>query len=244
MFSRSDAFPLSLGLVLIGGWAVVTCPCAVVYAVKFNIWAESPRDYTDILLSMKHFPNLTLYDFARGLATHANQRVPGTFRPHGGRLLEPTESNIAEANAGELTVNLPWLHNKKKLPDQEGHPLTGSSDHYALYDRFHEDNTKDKSDVLRKIELSPEICGWVNSQTAEQLFSGMRQNNHFLNMMTPSSHVFLMRNILHHYNQNKNAATMDKLKRTFGQEVTLNSYGQAVLDMYLKWHKCCLYAFT
>ncbi|KAF1381189.1 hypothetical protein PFLUV_G00150970 [Perca fluviatilis] len=25
-----------------GGWAVVTCPCAVVYTVKFNIRAESP----------------------------------------------------------------------------------------------------------------------------------------------------------------------------------------------------------
>ncbi|KAF1395671.1 hypothetical protein PFLUV_G00014040 [Perca fluviatilis] len=43
-----------------GGWAVVTCPCAVVYAAKFNIRAESPRDYTDILLSLKHFINVTL----------------------------------------------------------------------------------------------------------------------------------------------------------------------------------------
>ncbi|CAG6021997.1 unnamed protein product, partial [Menidia menidia] len=48
-------------------------------------------------------------------------------------------------------------------------------------------------------------------------------------MMTPSSHVFLMRNILHHYNCLKNAAVMDNLKKSLGQEVTLNSYGQAVL---------------
>ncbi|KAM9700009.1 HMG domain-containing protein 3-like [Menidia menidia] len=212
-----------------GGWAVVTCPCAVVYAVKFNIRAESPRDYADILLSFKHFPNITLYDFARGLATHTNQRVPETFRPHGGRLCEPSDGNIAQAAQGELKVNLPWLKQKQKVPDPDGHPLTGSSAHYALYDRFHEDNTKDKRDVLRKMELSPEICGWVNSQTAEQLFSGMRRNNHFLNMMTPSSHVFLMRNILHHYNCFKNAAVMDNLKKSLGQEVTLNSYGQAVL---------------
>ncbi|XP_015251326.1 PREDICTED: uncharacterized protein LOC107098268 [Cyprinodon variegatus] len=210
-----------------GGWAVVTCPCAVVYAVKFNIRAESPRDYADILLSFKHFPNITLYDFARGLATHTNQRVPQTFWPHGGRLCEATDGNIAQAAKGELKVNLPWL--KHKVPDPDGHPLTGSSAHYALYDCFHEDNTKDKRDVLRKVELCPEICGWVNSQTAEQLFSGMRRNNHFLNMMTPSSHVFLMRNILHHYNCLKNAAVMDNLKNTLGQEVTLNSYGQAVL---------------
>lgn len=188
---------------------MVTCACAVVYAVKFNIRAESPRDYTDILLSLKHFPNITLYNFARGLATHANHRVPETFHPHGGRLLEPTENNIAQATTGDLKVNLPWIHNNKKVSDPDGHPRTGSSARYALYDRFHEDNTKDKSDVLRKMEQVPEICGWVNSQTAEQLFSGMTRNNHFLNMMTPSSHVFLMRNILHYYNHNKNAVTME-----------------------------------
>ncbi|CAG5927893.1 unnamed protein product, partial [Menidia menidia] len=96
------------------------------------------------------------------------------------------------------------------------------------------------------MELSPEICGWVNSQTAEQLFSGMRRNNNFLNMMTPSSHVFLMRNILHHYNCFKNAAVMDNLKKSLGQEVTLNSYGQAVLGMHAMWaslcgsHDCCI----
>ncbi|XP_073714112.1 HMG domain-containing protein 3-like [Misgurnus anguillicaudatus] len=66
-----------------GGWAVVTCPCAVVYGVKFNIRAESPRDFTDLLFSMKHFPNISLYDFARGLATHTNIRKPETFHPYG-----------------------------------------------------------------------------------------------------------------------------------------------------------------
>lgn len=130
---------------------------------KSNIRAEGPRNYADILLSFKHFPNITLYDFARGLATHTNQRVPQTFWPHGGRLCEATDGNIAQAAEGELKVNLPWL--KHKVPDPDGHPLTGSSAHYALYDRFHEDNTKDKRDVLRKVELCPEICG-SDSRTA------------------------------------------------------------------------------
>ncbi|CAG6021998.1 unnamed protein product, partial [Menidia menidia] len=142
-----------------GGWAVVTCPCAVVYAVKFNIRAESPRDYADILLSFKHCPNITLYDFARGLATHTNQRVPETFRPHGSRLCEPTDGNIAQAAEGELKVNFPWLKHKQKVPDPDGHPLTGSSAHYALYDRFHEDNTKDKRDVEKWNFLQRSVAG-------------------------------------------------------------------------------------
>ncbi|XP_078018218.1 uncharacterized protein LOC117262505 [Epinephelus lanceolatus] len=215
-----------------GGWAVVTCPCAVVYGVKFNLRAESPRDFADLLLSMKHFPNVTLYDFARGLATHTNIREPQSlpFSPHEGRLMDATEENIRLASAGHAKVSLPWLATKKPVPDEGGHPLTGSSEHYALYDRFHEANTKDKKDVLRKIELVPELCGWVNSQCAEQLFGGMRKNNHFLNMMTPSSHIFLMRNILHHYNNRCNAKRIDDMKKTLGSglEIQLNSNGQTV----------------
>ncbi|KAM9752062.1 uncharacterized protein ACNS7B_008700 isoform 2-T3 [Menidia menidia] len=214
-----------------GGWAVVTCPCAVVYAVKFNLRAESPRDFIDLLLSMKHFPNITLYDFARGLATHANTRLPGTFRPHDGRLLEPTLTNISLASSGQVKANLPWLAQKKEVPDFNGHPITGSSERYALYDRFHEANTKDARDVLRRVDLAQELCGWLNSQCAEQLFSGMRKNNYFLNMMTPSSHVFLMRNILHHYNTAKNLATIENMKKMLGvgYDIGFNSYGQTVL---------------
>lgn len=73
-------------------------------------------------------------------------------------------------------MNLPWLLNKKKVPDPEGHPLTGSSARYTLYDRFHEDNTKDKSDALRKMELLRSVAGSTARQPnsffeAEQLLS-------------------------------------------------------------------------
>ncbi|XP_049333211.1 uncharacterized protein LOC125801123 [Astyanax mexicanus] len=207
-----------------GGWAVVTCPCAIVYAVKFNLRAESPRDFADILLSMTHFPNLTLYDFARGLATHTNLREP--------------ESMLA--SAGQIKVSLPWLTSKKVVPDENGHPLTGSSEHYALYDRFHEANTKDKKDALRKIELIPEVCGWVNSQCAEQLFAGMRKNNHFLNMMTPTSHIFLVRNILHHYNNARNTKTLEEMKKALhvGMEIEFNSRGQTVMEQQQRPLEC------
>ncbi|KAK0131592.1 hypothetical protein N1851_033697 [Merluccius polli] len=158
-----------------GGWAVVTCPCGIIYGVKFNLRAESPRDFTDILMSMAHLPNVCLYDFARGLASHANGRQPLTFSPNEGRLLPSTEENVKGALEGRARVSLPWLLTKKAVPDKDGHPVTGSSEHYALYDRFHESNTKDPRDSLRKVELVPELRGWVNSQCAEQLFSGMRK---------------------------------------------------------------------
>lgn len=96
-------------------------------------------------------------------------------------------------------------------------------------------NTKDPKDVLRKVELVPELRGWANSQCAEQLFSGLRKNNHFLDMMSLSSHIFLMKNILHHYNNGCNAKTKENMKKTLGSalQIQLNSSGQTVLGMYV-----------
>ncbi|XP_073787637.1 uncharacterized protein si:dkey-3n22.9 isoform X2 [Danio rerio] len=216
-----------------GGWAAVMCPCAVVYSIKFNLRAESPRDYADMLLSWKHFPNIAIYDFARGLATHTNLREPEKmpFSPHEGRLAEATTDNLQLAGEGKLKVSLPWLKTKKTDSDTNCHPITGSSDHYTLYDIFHERNTKDARDALRRIGLVPELAGWVNSQCAEQLFADMRKNNYFLNTLTPSQHIFMMRNILQHYNTNCNIKTKASIQKVVGKDVQLqlDHNGQIVM---------------
>lgn len=218
------------------------CPCAVVYSIKFNLRAESPRDYADILLSWKHFPNIAIYDFARGLATHTNLREPESlpFSPHEGRLAEASNENLQLAAKGRLKVNLPWLKSKKMDADANCHPLTGSSDHYTLYDVFHERNTKDPRDILRRIALVPELAGWVNSQCAEQLFADMRKNNYFLNTHTPSEHIFMMRNILHHYNTKCNNKTEASIRKVVGKDVhlQLDHNGQIVMGNII-----CLHSF-
>ncbi|XP_030279056.1 HMG domain-containing protein 3-like isoform X2 [Sparus aurata] len=214
-----------------GGWAVITCPCGVVYSVKFNLRAESPRDFVDLLLSWKHFPKVSVYDYARGLALHANHRQPGIFAPFQGRLLDPTPENVKQASEGKVHVNMPWLKLPKMPADKDGHPLTGSSQHFALNDVFHQGNSKDQREVLRKLELVPELTGLINSQCVEQLFSGMRKNNYFLNVTTPSTHIFLQRNILHHYNIARN----QKMKRQYSKIVPpdvamqCDSHGRIVL---------------
>ncbi|XP_030231361.1 uncharacterized protein LOC115557583 isoform X3 [Gadus morhua] len=214
-----------------GGWAVITCPCGVVFSVKFNLRAESPRDFVDLLLSWKHLPNVAVYDYARGLALHANRRQPGIFAPFQGRLLDPTPENVKQASEGKVHVNLPWLKFKKKPADKDGHPLTGSSQHFALNDVFHQGNSKDQWEVLRKLELVPELAGLINSQCAEQLFSGMRKKNYFLNQTTPSTHIFLQRNILHHYNMARNQKIKNQYSKIVPPDVSLqfDSYGRVVL---------------
>ncbi|XP_065132856.1 uncharacterized protein [Paramisgurnus dabryanus] len=214
-----------------GGWAVIMCPCGIVYSIKCNIRAESPRDFTDMLLSWKYLPNVVIYDFARGLATHMNLREPERlpFSPFEGRLKAPTPENIALAKEGKLKVSLPWLKCKKVVPDCDGHPITGSAEHYALYDRFHEDNTKDARDALRKLGLVPQLAGVVNSQVAEQLFAKMKKNNYYLNMALPTTHLFLMRNIIHHYNCQKNKQRLGNIKKAFDTKIAMNIHSQAVL---------------
>ncbi|XP_058504276.1 uncharacterized protein LOC131471639 [Solea solea] len=180
-----------------GGWAVIMCPCGVVSSVKFNIRAESPQDYADMLLSFKHLPNVVM----------ASPQI------------------LDSAKKGEMEKKLPWVNLRKRPADINAHPDTGSADHYALYDTFHEANMKDLKDCLRKVGLVPEICGWVNSQTAEQLFSKMRKNNHFLSMMSPGSHVFLMRCMIHHHNLTINEKTLTDLQEISTEDIATDRAG-------------------
>lgn len=106
-------------------------------------------------------------------------------------MAEPTDDNLRFAAKGRLKVKLPWLKSKNMNTDANCHPITGSSDHYAFYDVFHERNTKGPRDALRRLALILELAGWVNSQCAEQLFANMRKNNYFMNTLTLSEHIFI-----------------------------------------------------
>ena len=100
------------------------------YALKFVVRAESPRDYVDVLLSMKYQPNVVLIDMAHMVAVHGNHRKPGMFSPYEGRVAPATEANIKAAQEGKLTVDMPWLIDsyRDSAPNRyqsPTHPLTG-----------------------------------------------------------------------------------------------------------------------
>lgn len=77
-----------------GGWASGSCPHLVIYCLKFVLRGESPRDYADILRSLKYPPNINISDIPHRFARHTNNTVPGFFNPNDGRLFPPNESNI------------------------------------------------------------------------------------------------------------------------------------------------------
>lgn len=88
--------------------------------------------------------------------------------------------------------------------------------------------------MLRRIQIVPELQGTLNSQVAEQLFASLRKNNYFLNNMGPSAHIFLMRNILEHKNNQQNEKMLKRQLRKGLQlqklhSATLSDLGQVIL---------------
>ena len=77
-----------------GGWVSATCPHGIVYALKFVLLAESPCDYVDLILSMKHQPNIVINDIANLVVAHGNQRKFQMFSPYKGMVAENTEENV------------------------------------------------------------------------------------------------------------------------------------------------------
>ena len=63
----------------------------------------------------------------------------------------------------------------------------------------------------------------------------MRKNNNFLNQTTPSTHIFLQRKILHHYNLARNQKIKNQYSKIVPPDVSLqfDSHGRVVLGMGL-----------
>lgn len=177
-----------------GGQSVIVCLHGIVYSVKFNLRAQIPRDWTDLLLLQKHFPSFSVYYVAHGSAAHANLPVPVNppFQPHEGRIADLTKENADATICQKFKVHLPWLFQRLQHPEgdqalNQKPFIKGSSQHYVLYDKFQQSNTKDEG-------LIPELQGIVRLQS---IFAALPKNNFYLINMGPSSHIFLMHIIEH-----------------------------------------------
>ena len=123
----------------------------MIYALKFVLRAESPRDYIDILLSMKHQPNIVISVVAKRPAAHGNIRQPDMFWPFRGMVAEPTEENINAARDGMLDFFFYWLHN----PAQKSKSAEPT--------RAHPGNVRKEEKVLRRMDKVVQLRGHVNS---------------------------------------------------------------------------------
>lgn len=220
-----------------GGWVSGACEHGVVYALKFVLRSESPRDFVDLLLSMKHQPTVVILDMAHMVVAHGNKRKKDMFSPFKGMVVDSTAENIKRAENGEIGISLPCLGKRsveqkeqKEQANKELHPITGSSRHLCLFDRFHEKNSKAEQEILRRVRLVKELKGTINTQLEEQLYSTYKYDSRFLNKMQPINHVFLFRSIIDNYNSSKNAVLIEELKRSFRHELMIDENGSVLID--------------
>lgn len=219
----SDYNSIILLVILSGGWLSASCPHNIVYAVKFVLRAEGPRDYIDILLSMEHQPTIVIVDMAHMVVAHGKHRKPGMFAPFDGRLVEATTENIEKAEANRLNVEMPWITdgwNEQPMPINRDHqytiaphPITGQFDHYCLFDTFHEGNTTQRKEVLRRTKFVPQLSGLINTQAEEQLYSAYTRDCYFMDRMSSTNHIFILRSNLDIRNERLNNRAEAKIRK-------------------------------
>lgn len=212
------------------------------YALKFLLRAESPRDYVDILLSLQHQPTVTLVDMAHMVAAHGNARISGMFQPHQGRVAEATASNVQAAREHSLSIPMPWLHRSCFMTQEQvqvaddhnyvttTHPITGVSARYCLFDKLHEGNTTKEIEVLRKTKYVPELNGMINTESEEQLHNALGRDRYFMNNMSAVRHIFLFRSNIDHRNIRLNKAATERLQKELVCSTTIDALGRAVAE--------------
>ena len=192
-----------------GGFLFGLCEHGIVYYCKFLVRGEGSRDVLDAVLSFKHRPKFVIYDDAGRLAEHSQKRLGQEefrrlFGDIQGRILSDIPENIERAKEALRPDST-----RKYLVDRG--PESGM---YILYDRFHQNNSKKPSAVLRFMGLVKRLNS-VNSQHAEELNRIIRRYSHSLNMCSPVLSFNLLRRILSSINQEKNAQISSKRKRQY-----------------------------
>ncbi len=92
------------------------------------------------------------------------------FSPNDGRIAPATDENIEAARKGDQVVNFDFLTEPRRDDSSSNaHPLTGTSQHFMLFDWFHQENCKQLTEILRRSSLVEQLAGRVNTQAAEQL---------------------------------------------------------------------------
>ena len=193
----------------------MTCPHGICYGLKWLLRHEGPRDHVDMIMNLAAVPNIVVLDMANMMVAHARNRGYDVFQPFNGRVAECSQENIQKAMDGELEIDWPWFSNcaeqdrgweEERLDGEQllRNPSTGSSEHYCLFDQFHEANSTDPADCLRRISCVNQLAGKTNSETAEQLNNRRNRDNYFTTSLTAHNSVFVERLATHFNNEKEN----------------------------------------
>ena len=91
-----------------GGFTLAMCTHGIVYGMKWLLAHESPRDFVDILVSMKYPPTICVADIPRRFVEHAQSRQKKAyFHPNEGMAAANTKENRESAINKGLVVEMP-----------------------------------------------------------------------------------------------------------------------------------------
>ena len=193
-----------------GGFLFGLCEHGIIYYCKFLVRGEGSRDVLDAILSFKNAPKYVIYDDAGRLAEHAFKRLPPEkydtlIGANKGRILPESEANVNRAKEA-----LKGGSARRHLVDRG--PESGM---FVLYDRFHQNNSKNPYAVLRFMDLVGRLK-FVNSQHAEELNRVIRGFSRSLNMCSPTLSFNLLKRIISAMNIEKNLRLSAIKKRQYG----------------------------
>ena len=79
------------------------------------------------------------------------------------------QNNVESANQGTFSISFPLLETNTQ-EEQKNHPVTGSAVRLTLFGRFHESNTCNRVEALRRIRCIKELQGKFNGEVAATCF--------------------------------------------------------------------------
>lgn len=109
---------------------------------------------------------------------------------------------------------------------QRPHPITGSAERYSLYDRFHQKNQTRPEEVLRSLNLVPDLCSFVNSSEAEQKNRQLSFDRYFLCQMKETHFLFCTRLVFHLHNDNINQTFIQKMQTQTKENLQIGPDGR------------------
>ena len=99
----------------------------------------------------------------------------------------------------------------------------------CLFDRFHEKNTKESKEILRRVTHVEKLSGFLNTQRDKQLHSACRYDSRFYNNMLPVNHIFLFRSIMDFRNESQNKLKVSNVTALAKQPLYRDAYGRLLL---------------
>ncbi|XP_036935332.1 uncharacterized protein LOC119008775 isoform X3 [Acanthopagrus latus] len=213
----------------------------VVYYLNFLFWTESARDHADGLLSFKQFPTCYISDVAGQVARHTNNRTRQLyFKQHDGRLCAPTPDNIKLAVNKELQMDMKWVKNLRfPLPLQGSldgdrvaatHPITGTTERYSLYDRFHQKNQKRPEERLRSLNICPSLRTEINSSVAEQFNRELASVRYSLCQMKEAHFKQTLRVLIDLHNEKINLTFKSEMEALCNTQLSIGLHGMLGLQ--------------